>query len=326
MKTYTALSACSALMLCTAAHAQVALLSNSSINPSTPALALALQTGNNTPAPSGSVWSELANLGTTSANSLGGVACHVDSTDPSGGLRVSDDFVVPAGTTWSLTRLDVFAYQVSSTFSIASATLRIWSGPPGEVGSTVLFGDATTNRLANVQPTTTQRVFNTLVGPAITAPDVSRRVHQVSLDANVALTGGTYWLDWQVQPSTQDAPVFAVPATIAGVRTQAAWNARQLADGVWSGVLDTGKPDIALDSAQDLAFILTGTSATCDSIDFNGDGLFPDDADLLDFLVVLAGGACSTGTCSDIDFNNDELFPDDGDLVAFLRVLAGGPC
>jgi hypothetical protein len=64
----------------------------------------------------------------------------------------------------------------------------------------------------------------------------------------------------------------------------------------------------------------------CDSIDFNGDALFPDDQDLIDFLSVLAGGACSTGTCNDIDFNNDCLFPDDSDLVGFLSVLAGGRC
>jgi hypothetical protein len=66
--------------------------------------------------------------------------------------------------------------------------------------------------------------------------------------------------------------------------------------------------------------------AQCDAIDFNGDGLFPDDADLVDFLSVLAGGPCTTGTCNDIDFNNDALFPDDSDLIAFLRVLAGGSC
>ena len=65
----------------------------------------------------------------------------------------------------------------------------------------------------------------------------------------------------------------------------------------------------------------------CDSIDFNGDGLFPDDNDLVDFLSVLAGGACSNEpNCNDIDFNNDGLFPDDNDLVAFLTVLAGGDC
>jgi hypothetical protein len=62
----------------------------------------------------------------------------------------------------------------------------------------------------------------------------------------------------------------------------------------------------------------------CNDIDFNNDGLFPDDSDLLAFLDVLAGGAC--GTCDSIDWNNDGLFPDDEDLLALLRVLGGGAC
>jgi hypothetical protein len=41
---------------------------------------------------------------------------------------------------------------------------------------------------------------------------------------------------------------------------------------------------------------------------------------------VLAGSECSTGACNDIDFNNDGLFPDDSDLISFLTVLAGGDC
>jgi hypothetical protein len=68
--------------------------------------------------------------------------------------------------------------------------------------------------------------------------------------------------------------------------------------------------------------------SVCDSIDFNNDGLFPSDDDLVAFLSVLAGGSCgaSTATCNDIDFNNDGLFPSDDDLLAYLRVLAGGNC
>ncbi|HYF15232.1 MAG TPA: hypothetical protein VD971_09200, partial [Phycisphaerales bacterium] len=50
-----------------------------------------------------------------------------------------------------------------------------------------------------------------------------------------------------------------------------------------------------------------GGPVGCDSIDFNGDGLFPDNTDLEDFLSVFGGGPCSTGTCGDIDFNNDGL-------------------
>ncbi len=73
--------------------------------------------------------------------------------------------------------------------------------------------------------------------------------------------------------------------------------------------------------------LMTGSpTCTCDALDFNDDGLFPDDADLIDFLTVLAGGPCSTSACNDIDFNNDGLLPDDADLLAFLTVLAGGNC
>jgi hypothetical protein len=68
------------------------------------------------------------------------------------------------------------------------------------------------------------------------------------------------------------------------------------------------------------------STPACNSIDFNGDGLFPTDEDLVDFFAVYAGGTCSTSSCGTIDFNNDGLFPDDGDILAFLQVFAGGEC
>ncbi len=67
---------------------------------------------------------------------------------------------------------------------------------------------------------------------------------------------------------------------------------------------------------------------TCDTIDFNTDGLFPDTADIDDFLTVFSGGPCSTGAggCGDLDFNNDSLFPDTADIDSLLSVFSGGPC
>ncbi len=79
-----------------------------------------------------------------------------------------------------------------------------------------------------------------------------------------------------------------------------------------------------LDADEDRDYVLN--SCECGTIDFNNDGLFPDDSDLVEFLRVLAGGDCSTGNCGSIDFNGDGLFPDDSDLMAFLNVLAGGTC
>ncbi len=68
---------------------------------------------------------------------------------------------------------------------------------------------------------------------------------------------------------------------------------------------------------------------TCDTIDFNQDGLYPDTADIDDFLSVFSGGPCSTTPtpgCNDIDFNNDGLFPDTADIDSLLSVFSGGPC
>jgi hypothetical protein len=79
----------------------------------------------------------------------------------------------------------------------------------------------------------------------------------------------------------------------------------------------------------DRAVMWTGPLAeivgtTCDSIDFNNNGVFPEDQDVVDFFAVLAGSACSA--CNDIDFNNNSVFPEDRDVIDFFTVLAGGDC
>jgi hypothetical protein len=67
--------------------------------------------------------------------------------------------------------------------------------------------------------------------------------------------------------------------------------------------------------------------AACDSIDFNQNGIFPEDQDIVDLFNVLAGGPCSAGnSCGDIDFNNNQVFPEDQDVIDYFTVLAGGQC
>jgi beta-glucanase (GH16 family) len=72
---------------------------------------------------------------------------------------------------------------------------------------------------------------------------------------------------------------------------------------------------------DDVAF--TPQSA-CDTVDFNRDGVFPDDADVTAFFNVMAGAQCAS--CGDMDFNNNGVFPEDQDVVDFFNVLAGGSC
>ena len=51
---------------------------------------------------------------------------------------------------------------------------------------------------------------------------------------------------------------------------------------------------------------------------------------MIDFFDVLAGGNPETCDavlgCQDIDFNNNGVFPEDQDVVDFFNVLAGGSC
>ena len=62
----------------------------------------------------------------------------------------------------------------------------------------------------------------------------------------------------------------------------------------------------------------------CDGIDFNNNGVFPEDQDVIDFFSVLSGAECAA--CSDIDFNNNGVYPEDQDVIDFFTVLAGGAC
>ncbi|MFO0830921.1 MAG: choice-of-anchor X domain-containing protein [Phycisphaerales bacterium] len=118
------------------------------------------------------------------------------------------------------------------------------------------------------------------------------------------------------------------------------------ANGVDGAVLAAGNYYLAVgeyNSTFANGFVVTGGDAAgtfdinlhtnlscgpvCDSIDFNHDDLFPDTADIDDFLSVFSGGPCSNDpNCGDIDFNNDDLFPDTADIDALLSVFSGGPC
>ncbi len=69
---------------------------------------------------------------------------------------------------------------------------------------------------------------------------------------------------------------------------------------------------------------VTSAGTPCDDIDFNNNDVYPEDQDVIDFFLVLAGGPC--GACNDIDFNNNGVFPEDQDVIDFFNVLAGGTC
>ncbi|MDP8235065.1 MAG: S8 family serine peptidase [Candidatus Erginobacter occultus] len=151
----------------------------------------------------------------------------------SAGYRVADDFPVPEPDGWYIQSLTFLPYQTGSGLesTITGVRLQIWDGVPGDPGSSVVFGDLTTDRLAysiwsEVYRTRDDQLDNT-----------QRPMMAAAAVVNTHLPPGTYWLDWTVGGSLASGP-WAAPITILGQTTTG--NARQFIEGSWSDALDGG--------------------------------------------------------------------------------------
>jgi hypothetical protein len=171
----------------------------------------------------------------------------------SAGLRVADDFTVPAGG-WNISQITFYAYQTGSTTTttINNVNLRIWDGQPG--ASNIVFGDDTTNRLAGSSFSSIYRVLDTGL------LDTARPIMADVVTVNTILPAGTYWLDWQTGGTLASGP-WAPPVTILGQTSKPGSNAQQFNAGAWGPLTDTGAAAV-----QDLPFIIEGATAQGPSI------------------------------------------------------------
>lgn len=161
--------------------------------------------------------------------------------------RIADDFTVPAGG-WDVTQIEFFAYQTGSTAStITVVNLQIWDGPPGQVGSNVIFGDGVTNIMSQTASADILRATEATTGTV-----TDRQVAVSVVDVNTTLTAGTYWLDWQVDGSGGSGP-WAPPITISGNDTTG--NGLQSLDG---GVTYAPAEDSGTLTSQGFPFIIYG--------------------------------------------------------------------
>jgi hypothetical protein len=186
-------------------------------------------------APVGYEWSQLQLTNTT----LGATCSTSGTTD----FRLADDFVVPPGQNWTLTGIDVFAYQTNSPAApapFASATLRLWRGAPN-AGGVQVCGDTTTDVLAGATEAQLFRVGGT--------PDQARRIWRLRLNipAGCAGTGfftpDTYWVDFKTVSSTAPTQAqFCPVVTVPGQTNVAGANGIQFngGTGAWVNVVDTG--------------------------------------------------------------------------------------
>lgn len=131
----------------------------------------------------------------------------------SNGNRMADGFGVPDPGGWQIDTITFFAYQVSAPDSpspIAGVYYQIWDGPPDDAGSSVVFGDLTTNRLLS-------SVWAGMYRDSDTSPCAADR----AVFPNVAAVGtvlppGTYWLDWTTDGDSYYSGPWAPPTTVSG--------------------------------------------------------------------------------------------------------------
>lgn len=224
---------------------------------------------NGTAAPAGTTWHELQNItgNTTESNSLLGVGNAATGTTAN---SVADDFVVPGGNTWTINTLTVYSLDqvipVSGTTSpYTNIRVRIWNGAPGVAGSTVIFGDLTTNRFASTAFSGRKGIFNSQVPtPGAPAPNFPIFSITANLGTTVVLAAGTYWVEWQI---VHTSACFTPTSQTVGIRTLPSFNARQFLSATlpptpsWNQIVDGGNPATAPDVAVDLPFIITYTAA-----------------------------------------------------------------
>jgi len=227
-------------------------------------------------APPVSTWSELAeDCGAPSVcNSAAGYQCAVSNQ-----TRLTDDFSVPAGQWWTVSSVIVYGYQTGSTTTstLTGATLRIWNGRPGDATSTVVFGDALTNRLQSTVFGSMFRTFNTTTpatcGGASTSPDQERPVMANTIAVGITLSPGTYWVDFDMTGSLGSGP-WSPLTTLAPCGRQADPNANasQFFQGAWIPVVDPGAGCNPTPVPQAVPFRLNGSIgnsppcyANCDS-------------------------------------------------------------
>lgn len=249
--------------------------------------------------PTGTFWSEVQhNTGvTTLANASSGFAA-VQGTN-----RLTDNFTLTQPCTLNSVNFYGYLTGAAATPSPFTAyTLRIWNGRPGDVGSTVIFGDTTTNRLASSVNSNLFRLFNSVV-PTNTPPGTTRRIWRNTVTVGTLLPAGTYWLDW-ASTVTGNVSHFHPSKTIAGSRGVAGDNARQfdVATAVWVDLVDAGTPATNPGVPQDMPFDINGVfaAATLSGQIFTSDGT----RGLRNAIVSLtdANGIVQTATTSSFGF------------------------
>ncbi|MFU8844949.1 MAG: hypothetical protein ACNA7V_14185, partial [Bacteroidales bacterium] len=162
----------------------------------------------------------------------------------------AEDFMVTG--TWTLNWIKFYGYQTGSTTtsSFTGVYVQIWNGDPSLAGSSIVWGDLTTNRILSTGWTNCYRTLDTDIGTAANRPIME----VVANMAGCVLAPGTYWVQWGLTGSLTSGP-WGQPVTILGQTTTG--NAKQkttAGSAGWVDLIDVGP--------QGIPFVIDGTSVS----------------------------------------------------------------
>jgi len=209
-------------------------------------------------APAGTTWSECQpDVSSNTSNWNVGIGNFYNSTESH---WTADDFTIPAGQTWNISKIAVYGMRwnvTSNPFDVLH--LQIWNGKPGLPGSSVIYGDASTNYLSEVTDSLIYGIQNSLIPAPGVTPNLENKFWKISANVNKTLTAGTYWLAWQTHTVTA-LSAFTPLIKMKNMRSHASWNAViSNVPGNWVPLTDPGNPNSAPDLPQDLPFEIVYT-------------------------------------------------------------------
>lgn len=224
-------------------------------------------------APTGYTWSEVQHdIGITNqANATGGFPAYYFNSGTTS-YRLADDFVVPAGQTWSISSFDFFGYDGIDVFGTNSPIdvlrVQIYNVNPSTPGAIPIYGNMTSNVYdgTNSANAFIYRIYNSVVPAPGQVPNTSSKVWRLRGNLNATLPSGTYWVEFQVHGAQNDY-IFFPPVTIVGKRGPAGANAKinvvastyPLDVLGWNpNIIDIGIPESAQDIAQEIPFLING--------------------------------------------------------------------
>jgi len=210
--------------------------------------------------------------------------------------HMADDFVITDPNGWSIDQITFFAYQTGSPTSPSPLTAvyyQIWDGPPNDPGSTLVFGDLTTNRLVSSTWTNIYRVIDTNL------LDATRPIFADVASAGVSLPAGTYWIEWMSNGNVTYSGPWVPPISHLGQTITG--NAMQYLGGssAWQPALDGS-------NQQGMPFIIEGSVISLPDIPWLSESSIT--------------GTTPAGGCSPLDVNFDSTGLAFGDYSGGIQI------